>query len=327
MISGVGINATEEHLVDVHAHYVTDDYVAAARNAGHLRPDGMPGWPSWDAASHLELMDRHRISRSVLSISSPGVHFGNDAAARDLARGVNEFGAGIAREHGGRFGLFAALPLPDVEGALAEIEHAFDELGADGALVLTNYRGRYLGDPSFEPVLAALDDRATAVLIHPTTPACLPMLECGQPPPALEFVFDTTRAVTDLLLSGGIHRHPNLRVVVPHGGAALPLLAERIQVYRERWRTSEGCADPDTPFQEQLRELWYDTAGTPFPLQVPTLTRLVGFDHVVYGSDYCWVPAAGVDAQIRAIDTATPPAVDDTWRALTTRNAGALFGR
>lgn len=300
--------------------------MAAARRGGHLRPDGMPGWPSWDAASHLELMDRHRISRSVLSISSPGVHFGDDAAAaRALARSVNEFGACIAREHEGRFGLFAALPLPDVGGALAEIEHAVDELGADGVLVLTNYGGKYLSDPSFGPVLDALDDRAAAVLIHPTTPACLPTLSCGQPPPVLEFVFDTTRAVTDLLLSGGLQRRPNLRVVVPHGGAALPLLAERVQAYRERLRTTEGHAGPDTPFQEQLRKLWYDTAGTPFPSQVPALTRLVGFDRVVYGSDYCWVPASGVAAQVRAVDQAPPPAADDTWRALTTRNAHALF--
>ena len=315
------------HLIDVHAHFVTDSYLAAARRAGHHQPDGMPGWPSWDAASHLELMDRHRIDRSLLSISSPGVHFGDDAAARALAREVNEFAADVVREHRGRFGFFAALPLPDVEGTLAEIKHAFDDLGADGVTMLTNVRGRYLSDPAFEPVLSALNERAAVLLIHPTSPACCPVLTCEQPPPVLEFVFDTTRTVTDLLLSGSLHRHPNLRIVVPHGGAALPLLAERVQTYRDRLPTASGCAGPDVPIQEQLRELWYDMAGTPFPLQVPTLTQLLGSDRVVYGSDYCWAPAAGVDAQIQAIDQATPPGSNVTWRDLTTRNAHALFSR
>lgn len=287
----------------------------------------MPGWPSWDAASHLELMDRHRIERSFLSISSPGVHFGDDATARALAREVNEFAADIVREHRGRFGFFAALPTPDVEGTLVEIEHAFDELGADGVTMLTNVRGRYLSDPVFEPVFSALDERAAVLLIHPTSTTCCPALTCEQPPPVLEFVFDTTRTVTDLLLSGSLHRHPNLRIVVPHGGAALPLLAERVQTYRDRLPTTDGCAGPDVPIQEQLRELWYDMAGTPFPLQIPTLTQLVGFDHVVYGSDYCWAPASGVEAQIHAIDQASTPGANVTWRDLTTRNAHALFSR
>lgn len=313
-------------LIDVHAHFVTDDYyLAAARRAGHHHPDGMPAWPSWDARSHLELMDRHRIARSILSISSPGVHFGDDTAACLLARNVNEFGAGVAREHRGRFGLFAALPLPDVGGALAEIGHAFDELGADGVILLTHYGDKYLSDPAFEPVLAALDDRAAVVLIHPITPTCLPTLGCEPPPPVLEFVFETTRTVVDLLLGGSVQRHPNLRLVVPHGGAALPLLAERISAFRARVPPSDGCSGPDAPIQKQLRELWYDTAGTPFPSQIPALSRLLGVDHVVYGSDYCWTPAPGLDAQIDAIDRAPPPAPNETWRNLTTRNAHALL--
>jgi len=110
----VGVTDTDQQLVDVHAHFLTDAYVVAARAAGHIHPDGMAGWPPWSAGEHLRLMDRWRVATAMLSISSPGTHFGDDAAARRLTREVNEAGAAISRAYPGRFGHFASLPLPDV---------------------------------------------------------------------------------------------------------------------------------------------------------------------------------------------------------------------
>ncbi len=98
-------------LVDVHAHVLPDWYVAAAKAAGHATPDGMPGWPSWSVGDHLDLMDRVGVGVSVLSISSPGVHFGDDASAADLAVEVNDFMAHLSADHPDRFEFFAALPL------------------------------------------------------------------------------------------------------------------------------------------------------------------------------------------------------------------------
>jgi predicted TIM-barrel fold metal-dependent hydrolase len=144
-------------LIDVHAHFLTESYLAAATATGHRTPDGMPGWPSWSAEAHLGLMDSAGIDRAVLSISSPGVHFGDDTAARELARETNEFAAAVARAHPGRFGHFAALPLPDVDGAVAETRYALDVLGADGVAILSNAHGHYPGDPVLEPLLAELD--------------------------------------------------------------------------------------------------------------------------------------------------------------------------
>lgn len=312
-------------LVDVHAHFLTDDYVAAAVAAGHVRPDGMAAWPVWSVAAHLQLMDRHGIERSLLSISSPGVHFGDDGAARALARRVNAHGAHVARARPDRFGLFAILPLPDVEGALGEIAFAYDELQADGVAVETNSGGRYLGDPAFEPVLAELDRRCAVVFVHPTSPPNWQSVALGQPRPMLEFLFDTTRAVSDLIMRGTLERYPNLRLIIPHGGATLPLLGERIELFRSVFATGDQADVVRTPTRDLLRRLWYDTAGTPFPVQMPTLTAGVGTQHVLYGSDYCFTPAAGVDAQIRSIDAATPPVGANSWRALTTRNAHDLF--
>ncbi|MGW4456584.1 amidohydrolase family protein [Streptomyces albidoflavus] len=313
-------------LVDVHAHFVTDGYVAAARSAGIDHPDGMPGWPSWSVEKHLELMDRAGIDRSYLSVSSPGVHFGDDAAARALAREVNTFGARVRDARPDRFGHFASLPLPDVEGALAEAVHALDVLGADGVAVETNHHGHYLGDPLFEPLWAELDRRGALVFVHPTSPPHADAVALGRPRPMLEFLFDTARTASDLLFRGVLTRHPRVRWLLTHGGGALPLLADRMELFRSL--TGTGNAEAPGAL-EQLSALWYDMAGTPFPRQIPALAAAFGTDRLLYGSDYCWTPAELVHSQAASVDAAPGPdpatTGHATWRALTTANARRLF--
>jgi predicted TIM-barrel fold metal-dependent hydrolase len=305
--------ARSTDLVDVHAHFLTDSYVAAARAAGHVRPDGMPAWPSWSAADHLRLMDGWGVGRSMLSISSPGVHFGDDAAAVRLAREVNKAGAVAAREHPDRFGHFASLPLPDVDAALAEAAFALDELGSEGVTVETNAHGRYLADPAFDPLWSELDVRNAVVFVHPTSPVCAEQISLGRPRPMLEFIFDTTRAVSDLVLSGTLERHPNIEWIFTHGGGTLPVLVDRIELFRGL----AGAEGPDA--LEQIGRLWFDIAGTPFPRQVPAFAAAFGTERLLYGSDYCWTPTPLVDAQVDSVDAA--------WRDLTTRNAERLFTR
>ncbi|MCS0603669.1 amidohydrolase [Streptomyces sp. LP11] len=313
---------TPTGLIDVHAHFVTDGYVTAARSAGIEHPDGMPGWPTWSAGQHLDLMDRGGIDRSYLSVSSPGVHFGDDEAARALAREVNEFGARVRAVHPERFGLFASLPLPDVEGALAEAAHALDVLGADGVTVESNHRGVYLGDPRLEPLWEDLDRRGAVVFVHPTSPPHADQVALGRPRPMLEFLFDTARTASDLLFRGVLARRPRVRWILTHGGGALPLLTDRMELFRTLF--GEGTANaPSTA--EQLGRLWYDMAGTPFPRQIPALEAAFGTEHLLYGSDYCWTPVEAALAQVASVDSAARPSADDTWRDLTTRNAHRLF--
>jgi predicted TIM-barrel fold metal-dependent hydrolase len=309
-------------LIDVHAHFVTDRYIAAARAAGHDHPDGMPGWPEWSPQSHLDLMDRSGIATSMLSVSSPGVHFGDDAAARALAREVNEFAAGVVRDHPGRFGHLAALPLPDIDGSLTEIAYALDVLGCDGVAVETNAHGHYLGDVVFAPVWDELERRRAAVFVHPTSPMHAESISVGLPRPMLEFLFDTARSVTDMLYAGVFERYPGIRWIFTHGGGVLPLLADRIQLFR----TAFAGEEQGRPTAEQLRGLWFDMAGTPFPHQIPALDAAFGLERLLYGSDYCWTPPAAVTAQITAIDAADRPGAP-TWRKLTTDHARELFPR
>lgn len=308
-------------LVDVHAHFVTEEYATAAKAAGHVLPDGMPGWPDWDAGRHLELMDEWGLSTSVLSISSPGVHFGDDEAARALCRQVNDVGAGLARDHPGWFGHFASLPLPDVDGALAEAARALDELGSHGLAVKTNAGGVYLGAAAFEPLWEELDRRGAVVFVHPTSPCGGADLSLGRPRPMMEFIFDSARAAADLVFAGVLVRYPGIRWIFTHGGGALPLLADRMELFRTVFLHEASDAPA---VQEQLAGLWWDMAGTPFPRQIPALADAFGTERILFGSDYCWTPPAGTTAQVESIDRAEQP-VGATWRELTTANAARLL--
>lgn len=310
-------------LIDVHAHLLPDFYVQQATAAGHAHPDGMGGWPKWSVETHLDLMDRNGIETAMLSMSSPGVHFGDDKAARLLARRVNEYTAELTRDHPGRFGTFVSLPLPDVDGALEEIAFAFDELGADGVALLSHTHGMYLGDQRLDPVFAELDRRRAVVFLHPTSPVGGEQSALGRPRPMVEYIFDTARTVTDMVMAGVLTGYPNMQVIVPHCGGAVPVLADRIAEFMRLFLPSQES--PGLDAVQQLRGLYYDMAGTGFPRQIPALLNLVDPDRVLFGSDYCWTPPPLADAHIAAIDAAESPVEGTTWRSLTTANAQRLF--
>src|SRR6202046_4938740 len=216
--------------IDVHFHYLSPEYREKMSDAVGGWPDGFAA-PQWSVEAALAMMDRTGIATGMLSVSSPGVHFGNDANARILARSVNEFAARTIGEHRGRFGGFASLPLPDVDGALEEIAYALYTLKLDGVVMLTNFNGVYLGDKRLDPVFEELNRRGAVVFIHPTSPICWQQSALGYPRPMIEFTFDSTRAVVNLIFSGTTARYPKLRFIVPHAGGTLPFLARRIGMF------------------------------------------------------------------------------------------------
>lgn len=303
-------NRAEPGLVDVHHHFLPDAYRRAAVAAGHAQPDGMPELPAWSEAEMLAMMDAVGVEFAALSISSPGVWFGDDAEAIDLARLVNEEGARLKSANPGRVGFFASLPLPHVERALAEIDHAFDTLQADGVVLYSNTGGIYPGDARFEPVFRALDRRRAVVFLHPTSPSCpcCKQQTCGSeredalPRPVLEFMFETTRAVTSLIASGTLARYPDLKVIVPHAGATLPVLADRIATTAAAGLVPGLEAQGNDPVFGPLSKLYYDLAGMPVPRLLPALRTFADPAHLLYGSDWPFTPQGAVQALLRALE-------------------------
>ena len=310
--------------IDVHAHYVPASYRAALLDNGHGEPDGFPQIPDWSAEEHVAAMDRLGIATSLLSISSPGVHLADEPAARDLAREVNEAGRRAVVDHPGRFGLFASLPLPDVDAAITEIAHCCDRLDVAGFTLLTNIRRTYLGDPAFQAVFRELDRRGARLFIHPTSPACWEHTSLGRPRPMLEFFFDTTRAVVDLVLNGTVARHPGVEFIIPHAGATLPMVADRVSVFSRLLGV-----DPAVDVLRDLGRLHFDLAGFPVPRQLDALLTLTTIEHLHYGSDYPFTPEfAAAMASKRLAEAGRPPgSVLDALRANTDRLFPALAHR
>lgn len=289
--------------IDVHAHHLPAGYRAALQRTGHGEPDGFPILPEWSAEEHVAVMDRLGIATSLLSVSSPGVHLVGGPDVVDLAREVNEAGRRAVVDHPGRFGLLASLPLPDVDAAIAEIAHCCDHLDADGFVLLTNVGGTYLGDPSWDPVFAELDRRGARVLLHPTSPPCWEHTSLDRPRPMLEFLFDTTRAVVDLVLNGTLARHPHVEVIVPHAGAVLPLVADRIAAF-----ALFLDVDPAADVLRDLGRLHFDLAGYPIPRQLDALLTLTSVDHLHYGSDWPFTPEVAAARAAERLAAAGDPA-------------------
>jgi 6-methylsalicylate decarboxylase len=275
--------------IDVHAHFITELYRAALLENGHQQPDGFPEIPLWTAEEHVAAMDRLGIATSMLSVSSPGVHLGQGVDTRGLAREVNQAGRRAVIDHPGRFGLFASLPLPDVDAAMAEIAFCCDHLEVDGFTLLTNIGGTYLGDPAFQPIFDELDRRGARLFIHPTSPACWEHTSLGRPRPMVEFFFDTTRTMVDLVLNGTIAKHPEMEFLIPHAGATLPLVADRVSIF-----SLLLGVDPAVDVLRDLGRLHFDLAGFPLPRQLDSLLTLTTLDHLHYGSDYPFTPEFAV---------------------------------
>ena len=179
-------------LIDIHAHFLTNDYLAAMRSAGIDTVDGFP-LPDWSAQSALTLMDQWGIETQILSISAPGIDFVRADAARSLARDINEELADIVARHRGRFGGFGILPLPDIDAALREAEHGLDKLHFAGIGLYTNIGGIYPGDRRLDPLFEELNRRKAVVYVHPVAPPGFDMARLGFPAPTIEYPFDTTR--------------------------------------------------------------------------------------------------------------------------------------
>ena len=265
--------------IDVHHHIAPPRYVAelVARRIGprHL--------VDWSVAKSLDDMDRGGIATAITSITEPGVRLGDNDAARALARECNEYGARLAADHPGRFGFFASLPLPDIAGSLSEIAHALDGLGAEGIFLFTSYDGKYLGDPVFEPIMAELDRRGAAVLIHPRRIDCLKDIIPDVSSSIIEFGAEISRAAARLLFTGTVVRHSRIRFVLPHAGGTVPFLMERFFQVATR---PEIAARLPNGLECEVGKFFYDIAQATHPAAIASLRRVAPLSQILFGTDF-----------------------------------------
>lgn len=278
-----------------------------------------PANTRWTPEQSIDDLDKAGTAAALISITNPGLWFGDAATTRQLARACNEYGAALVQKYPRRFGLLAAMPLPDVDATLEEIRFACDTLHADGIALFTSYGDCWLGHPSFKPVMAELHRRKAVVHVHPTAANCCRNLDYapGIGPGTLEYGTDTTRAMLGVTFSGDAAAFPDIRFIWSHAGGTVPFLAGRI----EGAARSAGDRLPDG-FRAAARRFFYDLAGGTNAGAVAALLQLVPARQILFGTDF---PPGGSNAEIAAALAALTLLSSDDRRQIERDNAICLF--
>ena len=287
--------------IDIHHHFVSPSFLQTLTEKNAKTPvPGLAAWKGYSPARALETLDRVGIETAMLSITAPGVWFGDAQEARRLAREMNEYAAArLVGDHKDRFGLFAVLPLPDVPGSLREIEYAFDTLRVAGVGVLTSYGPAFLGDPSFAPVFEELNRRRAVVYTHPTDAQCCGNLIPGVANQMLEYPTDTTRTIVSLIVSEAAAKYPDIRFIFSHAGGTITAIAGRLLGAATPADAFARPAEPNSRLYH-LRRFYYDTAGAANPVTLSALKTLVPVSQILFGTDAPFVDGA---PQVRGLQS------------------------
>ena len=273
--------AIAQGVIDVHSHIITSEFVSSLENEGRLMDEGFP-LPKYDVENHLKWMDEAGVETSVLTLAAP------QPTSAQTVRQTNEAAARIKKEHPGRFLFCAALPLPDVSKAIEEAKYALDVLKADGIKLATNIDGQYLGAPELDTLFSVLNERKAVVILHPHRPEPVNRQVMQQTPLAMqEYLSETTRAVSNMISRNVLARYNNIKVIVPHCGAYLPLAIPRMKSLTPVMQTNKMVGEID--YETNLRTLYYDLAGAHSPEVIRMLLTITTPDHLLYGSDYPYV--------------------------------------
>jgi 6-methylsalicylate decarboxylase len=308
--------------IDVHFHLIPQFYKDAVYETGGGPAIGR--YPEWSPERALELMDEHGIEVALTSLAQPGVQFGNRQKSCVLARRCNDYAAELNARWPRRFGGFATVPIWAPDDAIAEIDHSYDQLKLNGVCLFASYGGKFLGDPLFDPVLAALDDRDAIVFIHPALHPSSRDLDLPWPGFMMEYLFDTTRAVVNLIFGGALERYPRIRFILPHAGGLAPYFSWRLSVSPMIDKRLNQM--PQEKVFELLRRFWYDNALSPGAQTWGCLENVAAPEQIVFGTDWPFANVNVIDAAMKtyeALDAISP----EQRAAIDRGNALRLFAQ
>lgn len=286
-------------MVDVHSHIILPEYREVLKAHGAELEETFP-LPEWNVERHIAFMDSAGIRTAVLTMPAPQPYYGDAGESAACIRRVNEVSAEMKQRYPERFKFCASLPLPDVDAAIREAVYALDTLGADGVKLATNSRGQYLGDEALDPLMEVLNERHAVVILHPHRPTPYPKEVIDTTPLAMyEYPAESTRAVVNMLARNVLVRYPNLKVVVPHCGSFLPLALPRMKSILPAMVMQGYMQSID--WEGNLSRLYFDLAGNPTMEVLRSLLTLTTPDHILYGSDYPYLPDAVLKANLQRL--------------------------
>src|SRR5262245_2774206 len=307
------------HRIDVHHHFSPPKWIAEVSGRELLQPTNT----NWTPAKSIEDMDKGGVAAAVISVTNPGLWFGESEVTRRLARECNDYGARLVQDHPTRFGLFAALPMPDVDATLREIDFAYGTLKADSVHFFTSYGDVWLGNPRFTPVMAELNRRKAVVHVHPTAANCCRNLIPDVSSGIMEYGTDTTRAMLGVMFSGTAVRCPDIRFIWSHAGGTAPFLAGRID--RSSRKAKERERRLPNGAMHEMKKFYYDTAGAANPGAMASLLKLVTSANVLFGTDF--PPGGNSLAVVKALSELGLGLTEDDMRAIDRDNAVRLLPR
>jgi 6-methylsalicylate decarboxylase len=322
MAEAAAAGARKRRRIDVHQHIYPARFTKRMIDA--LVEDS-PDFPAamyleWSPEQALAMMEAYGIDTVMVSLTSPGLWFGDAIAAREAAREFNELAAQMMRDHKGRFGAFAPIPLPDEVGAFAEIKHAFDVLKLNGIGLHSSYAGRWLGDPAFAAVFDELNRRAATVFVHPVANTSGKINNPWFAYPTMEFVFDTTRTIASLVATGTLARCPNIKFIFPHAGGTVFMLARRIEAgLLRRLKPEQKAAWLPDGMAGALRSLYFDVVSATNPTAMAAVRTIEPVSHLLFGTDHPFLKAQSTIDQLGQLGF-TP----DEMRAIECSNAEAI---
>lgn len=325
-------------VIDVHTHMLTLDWIELLRANGgskysvkktpgnqdavHLYDAPFmtlfPGM--WDYEMRIAAMDKAGVDVAIVSLTCPNVFWGGREISLRAAKAVNDSMAEQQRAKPDRIRWFASLPWQYADDAVVELKRALGN-GAVGVMVLGSIDGKDLIDPVFAPIWAEIDRLRLPVLVHPTAPQGVREMhmEAFNLIPPVGFMFDTTLSFAHMIFSGFLDKHPNVKLIAAHGGAALPYLAGRFDICHERIPACSSVIK-DKP-SSYLQRIYYDTVVYE-PAALELCIKVAGSaDNVMYGSDYPHNigDMAGCLARVNAL-----PA--EQARRVAGKNAERIFG-
>jgi predicted TIM-barrel fold metal-dependent hydrolase len=305
-----------KHFIDFHHHMLPPVYMQTPEIAEELAY--VPSLFKWTPQQSIDIMDANGVSTALLSLRSPGTWFGDRDRAIKLAQQVNDYATDLKVQFGRRFGLFATLPLPDVDGSIAEIARAYDDLKTEGIGLFTCYGEKWLGDPSYDPVFEELNRRHAVVFIHPQPPYKYRWIMHGVPPSAMEYIFDTTRALTSMLYNGIFQRFPNIKFIFTHAGGVLPNTLGRMD--RVQGYTPSANANMPDGLYAELAKVYFDCTTSCTPQNFGFVKDLVPPTHLLFGTDSPVVPPQNTIKPLGELGLS-----EDQIHAITRGNAELLF--
>ena len=302
------------NIIDVHSHAILG--IGAGAPIAQKMPD-------WSVEGTLEQMDRHGIDAVVLSVPDAANHAEGKAAC-EIARRVNEKLAEVVQRHPTRFGAMATLPGRDAAGTVAEIEYALDTLKMDGVCTSTNINDVYLGDPSFDPWFEEMNRRGVTLFVHPMITKTSAPLDLGLNASVMEFMFDSTRMVTNMVTKGAKKRFSDIKMISTHAGGTIPFLASRIPLLVNLFGIKDHPAMTAAEVREGFQSFYFDLTAATTQSQLVGLLDLVPTSQILFGFDMPFMPDSSIEPAIK--DLVNFPQFDQaTLKALSRDNALRLY--